>query len=127
MLACVGYMLMQPREDLYQLAFFMTLSAGGLKTRVEEVTQDGRIDIVIEMHSLIYIIELKIDQSPEKAIQQIKDKKYALKYQSSGAAIWAIGISLAGKQRSLKKPAAKEPKKTLPKNAVKALAAELLL
>lgn len=115
-LACIGYKMILALERQYQLIFFMLLSAGGLKTRVEEVTQDGRIDIVVELHKLIYILELKIGDSAENAIQQIKDKDYARKYRKPGDMIWAIGIGVAGKSKDEDKP----------KNAVNDLVVEAL-
>jgi len=115
-LANIGYQLLLSQERQYQLAFFMLLNAGSLRARVEEVTQDGRIDISIEMRHVIYILELKINEAPEKAIAQIKTKDYARKYRHLDLPIWGIGIKLAGKAK----------KETSQKNAVLALFAERL-
>lgn len=113
-LANIGYQLLLSREDQYQLAFFMLLNCGGLRARVEEVTQDGRIDIIIEMHTCVYILELKIDQAAVDAIGQIKNKDYARKYRHLNVPIWAIGLKLAAKQKD----------KDAPRNAVLELLAE---
>ncbi|MBM3886345.1 hypothetical protein FJ364_00285 [Candidatus Dependentiae bacterium] len=115
-LANIGYQLLLSQERQYQIAFFMLLNAGNLRTRIEEVTQDGRIDISVEMRHTIYIIELKIDEAPEKAIAQIKTKDYAKKYRHLDLPIWGIGVKLAGAPK----------KETSKKNAVLALLAERL-
>ncbi len=41
----------------------------------------------------IYIIEFKINQSAKKAIEQIKEKEYALKYGNDKRAICMIGLN----------------------------------
>ena len=53
-----------------------------------------------------FILELKIDSTPEEAIQQIKDKKYALRFQGKTGEkpkytgrILAVGISYSRKTK----------------------------
>jgi len=48
------------------------------------MTSHGRIDMVVELQSVNYVIELKFNQSAEKALAQIEDRKYyeALQYQN---------------------------------------------
>lgn len=115
-LANIGYQLLLSREDQYQLAFFMLFNSGGLRTRVEDVTQDGRIDIVIEMRHCLYIIELKIEQPAAVGIEQIKAKDYVRKFKHMNLPVWAIGIKLAGKKED----------ETAPRNAVLELATEII-
>lgn len=115
-LANIGYQLLLSRENQYQLAFFMFFCAGGLRTRIEEVTQDGRIDIVIEMRQCIYVIELKIEQPAAMGIAQIKAKDYVRKFKHLNLPMWAVGINLAGKSDD----------NSNPRNAVLELAAELI-
>ena len=65
----------------------------GFNIDVEIKTIDGRIDAVVKTDTNIYIIEFKINQSAEKAIKQIKDKKYALKYADDKRPIMLMGIN----------------------------------
>ncbi|MBM3886954.1 hypothetical protein FJ364_03390 [Candidatus Dependentiae bacterium] len=101
-LANAGYQLILSREDQYQLFFVMLLHAGDCLPRVEEVTQDGRIDISITMRHVAYLLELKINGTPQKAIDQIKEKDYARKFRHLKRPIWAIGIKLAGDAKTKK-------------------------
>ena len=52
--------------------------------RVEEHTARGRIDILLETASYVYVMELKLNKTPEEALAQIKDKRYAQAYQQKG-------------------------------------------
>ncbi|MCI9174869.1 MAG: hypothetical protein HFH49_07970 [Lachnospiraceae bacterium] len=69
----------------------------------EDKAGEGYVDFIFypeRKHADAVILELKIDSTPEDAIQQIKDKKYALRFQGKlGEApkytgkILAVGIS----------------------------------
>ncbi len=55
-------------------------------------TNIGRIDCVLQTDDTIYIIEFKLNDSCDAALQQIKDKQYAQKYQNSGKKIVLLGV-----------------------------------
>lgn len=67
----------------------------------EERTSEGRSDIVIKTNDYIYIIELKIDASAEEALQQIKEKQYALPYLHDPRITFLIGINFSTSQRRI--------------------------
>lgn len=48
--------------------------------QVEVPTDHGRIDVVIDLKNQFYLIELKINSTPEIALKQIEDNKYYQKY-----------------------------------------------
>ena len=64
-------------------------------------TIDGRIDAVIKTENNIFIIEFKANQSAEKAIQQIKTKKYALKYANDKREIIMLGINFDTEKKQI--------------------------
>lgn len=80
-----------PQEKYYQSNFYMILRALGVDVQVEVVTNNGRIDAVIESSSTIYLFEFKIDSSAEQALQQIIEKQYFQKYLSNGKHIMLVG------------------------------------
>lgn len=69
----------------------------------EDKAGEGYVDFIfypIKTNADCIILELKVDHSPEEAIQQIKDKKYALRFQGKlgenikyTGRILAVGIS----------------------------------
>ncbi len=57
------------------------------------------MDITVLLPKIVYIFELKMNQSAATAIEQIKDRDYAAKYRASGRHIVAVGIALSTKER----------------------------
>ena len=64
-------------------------------TYIEKEQSYGRLDCCIETVKYVYIFEFKLDGSAEKALQQIEDRGYATEYQSSGKAIYKIGVNIS--------------------------------
>ena len=64
----------------------------------------GRADCVVQTADAVYIFELKLAEngSAEKAVAQIKEKKYAASYQASGKKLVLIGSSFDEKARTIK-------------------------
>ena len=73
----------------------------GLYVKTEYRTSDGRIDIAIETDKYVYIMELKRDQSPELALQQIEAKSYAKPFLASGKQIIKLGINFSSQTRTI--------------------------
>ena len=73
----------------------------GLDVKTEYQTSDGRIDVVIQTDKYIYIIEVKRDQSPETALQQIEAKGYAKPFLASGKHIIKLGINFSSETRTV--------------------------
>lgn len=67
---------LQAEEKDYHGLLQMLFGAAGLKAYSEHVMSHARIDMIIELESVNYLIELKINQSAEKAMEQIKTRKY---------------------------------------------------
>ncbi len=89
------------KEQDYQFLFYAMLKLFGFAIIVEEPTNIGRIDAVITMNDYIYIFEFKINQSAEKALQQIEDKKYYEKYLNSDKKVISVGINFDSKERNI--------------------------
>ena len=91
------------RERGYQIAFHAVLSSLSLeRVEAEDKTSLGRADIAITVRGgLIYIIELKLDESAEEALNQIKEKKYYEKYAKKGNTIHLLGINFSSKERNI--------------------------
>lgn len=68
---------------------------------VEETTNIGRIDAVIQTKKHIFVIEMKINDLASNALKQIKQKKYYQKYQQQKKEIILVGISFDTKQGNI--------------------------
>ena len=64
-------------------------------------TSDGRIDAVVQTDTHVYVLEFKLDESAEEAIQQIQKKGYGEKYQSLEKQIVGFGINFSSTTKSV--------------------------
>ncbi|MBS3954306.1 MAG: ATP-binding protein [Methylomicrobium sp.] len=86
-------------------AFFASLNAA---IRPEDTTNQGQVDMTVELGNFIYVMEIKLDkkpdyqeQTPNPALQQIQDKDYAQKYRQQGKAVFEVGLIFNQQQRNL--------------------------
>ena len=91
--AAIPYTIKIDAEKYYQTIFYIVLKMAGADIIVEQPTNIGRIDAVLQTKSTIFVIEMKIDASAESALQQIKNKKYYQPYESLGKNIILVGIA----------------------------------
>ncbi|MBM3886534.1 AAA family ATPase [Candidatus Dependentiae bacterium] len=88
-------------EKYYQTIFFVICRLLTRQVWVEQATNTGRIDAVIEFEQRIVIVELKVNQSGLAALEQIKEKKYADSYVRSGKEIVLVGINFDSHMRNI--------------------------
>ena len=101
-LASFPYQLfVKARESTYQGMLLGILKGLGFGVHGEKLTNLGRIDLVIEMPQTTYILELKLDSSPENALNQILEKKYHEQFLQKGKEIALIGVNFSSKSRNI--------------------------
>jgi hypothetical protein len=61
----------------------------------------GACDVVIKTPKYIYIVEIKIDSTPEAALQQIEEKGYATPYLTDGKEVIKIGVNFSTETRTV--------------------------
>lgn len=86
----------QHKESYYHSVIFLTFELLGYYADAEVSTSIGRIDAVVRTEKYIFIFEFKVSDTAEKALQQIKDRKYYEKYLSEkeeGKTIYLIGVA----------------------------------
>jgi hypothetical protein len=71
-------------EKFYHGMFFTIAKLIGAKITVEDATNIGFIDAVLEGKCNTYVIEFKRDKTPDEALKQIQDKKYFEKFAIEG-------------------------------------------
>ncbi len=92
----------QGRLELYfQNTMYIMFRMMGLYVKTEYRTSNGRIDITIDTDRYVYVIELKMDQSPETALAQIEEKGYAKPFLASGKQIIKLGINFSSETRTV--------------------------
>jgi hypothetical protein len=88
-------------EQMWQAIVYVVLKALGVGVFGEVETNDGRIDMVVDLPNDIYIIEFKLDKPASEAMEQIKGKDYAGKYALSGKRITLVAISFSSEKRTI--------------------------
>ena len=90
------------QEFSFQRILYVLLTASGFfRVTAEDRQAQGRADLVAETPERIFIFELKVDGTPQEALDQIKAKGYAEPYRHSGKEVHLIGLSFDGKTRQL--------------------------
>lgn len=103
-LASVSYAINHAQEGFFHSNVHLILKLLGFEILSEELTNNGRIDAVIRFSDKLYILEFKFNDNvdlSDEALQQIKDKEYALKFTVDKKDIYGIGISFAKDSRNI--------------------------
>jgi len=104
LIASIQYEFFKQTEQAFQFIFYVTgilLDAKDLLTTAEKRTNRGRIDMLVETMDYIYIMEFKLDQSPEVALQQIKDKDYAEQWATDPRKKILLGVNFSTEIRNI--------------------------
>jgi hypothetical protein len=99
--ANIPYTIQIPEEKYYQTLIYLILKMIGAHITVEQPTNIGRIDAVLETSDTYFIIEFKINTTAAKAIEQIEAKKYYQPYLSLGKKIVLVGIAFDTMTRNI--------------------------
>ena len=68
---------------------------------VEVHTPNGRVDVVMETDDTLYLIELKLNQSAQAAMQQINLKQYDQRFARCGKPIVKVGVNFDAKKGNI--------------------------
>jgi len=87
-------------QSLFSVIFFLARPLLGTS---EMHTSKGRIDMVLRTEKHLYVIEFKVDESAEKAMEQIKENEYHERFlaEKGKVRIHLLGISLSSEKRSI--------------------------
>lgn len=88
-------------EGHYQQALYIIFSLLGIYTDIEVRTPRGRVDLVMRTPTVLYVIELKLNQSADAAIKQIDLKDYPSRFALCGLPIVKVGINFDSEKRTI--------------------------
>lgn len=89
------------REFQQVIYAFFALSGQLGRATLEKQSSDGRIDMVYETLSFVYVFEFKLGENPQSAIDQINSKQYHLQWNADGRKVYKIGVSFSSKSRGI--------------------------
>ena len=83
-------------EERYRLILSTIFNAIGCRVEVEKMIATGRIDMVVETSTFIYVLELKLSNNGgvDAAAEQIKVKQYAEPFKADKRKIIALAVEL---------------------------------
>jgi hypothetical protein len=90
-------------EGYWASVFYSHFAALGLDIVLEDVTNQGRIDMAVKFNGMVWLFEFKVvELVPEgKAIQQLRDKGYADKYRTPGQPVHLVGVEFSRESRNI--------------------------
>ncbi|MEI7580799.1 MAG: AAA family ATPase [bacterium] len=91
--AHIPHQLHVEREAFYHALLQMICYILGADIASEVSVSTGRIDMIIHTQSTVYIFELKLNQSADIALSQIKERRYYEKYLTSTKKILLVGLN----------------------------------
>lgn len=91
--ANVPYFLYEKYPDkCFHAAIHLLFTYMGIRIHSEVCTSEGRADSMVETPTRVYLLEYKLDQSPEAALKQIKQKKYNRSAWRLGKPVVGVGV-----------------------------------
>jgi len=88
-------------EGYYQSLLYVLFSLMCRYVQVEVRTPRGRADIVLESPHKVYVIEIKLNGSSTKAMEQINMKDYSKRFVLCGKPIVKVGVNFAAETRNI--------------------------
>lgn len=91
----------ESREAFYKLLIYMAFSMLNSIVDTEVKSVLGRADVVIQTNADIFVLELKVDDTAENALQQIGSKGYTIPYEADGRKLTKCGICISSSARNI--------------------------
>ena len=82
-------------EGFYEYTFYLIFSMLNVYARTQVKCAGGRVDMVVWMPDVIYVLELKVNDTAQSALQQINNNRYAAPYSSDNRKVVKIGVKFA--------------------------------
>lgn len=93
LIASIPYQLHGKSEGYYHSLLHLIADMLGIEGQSEISTREGRIDFAVQTKSRVFVFEFKYNNTPQKALDQIIQKKYANKYKRFSKPITLVGVA----------------------------------
>jgi hypothetical protein len=88
-------------EAYYHRIFYFFFRMLHNEVTAEVRSAKGATDVVVKTPKYIYVIEIKINATPEAALQQIEDNGYATPYLTDGRELVKLGVNFSTDTRTI--------------------------
>ncbi len=89
----VPYQLHVKEEKFYHALLQVTCGAAGIKAQSEYSISHGRIDLLLDLPNVLYVVEIKLNASAEIALEQIEERRYYEPFLGKGKPIVLLGLA----------------------------------
>jgi hypothetical protein len=91
----------EKREAHYHILFYFFFRMLSNEVNAEVRNAVGATDVIIKTPKYIYIVEIKIDATPDVALAQIEAKGYATPFLADGRKLVRIGVNFSTTSRTI--------------------------
>ena len=91
----------EKKEAYFKRLFYIVFSFMNVQIYTEVMNSEGRTDALLYLGDTVYIVEAKLDSSPQEALNQIEEKGYADRFAGSGKNIVRLGLNFSSKTRTI--------------------------
>ncbi|MBP5640978.1 MAG: AAA family ATPase [Victivallales bacterium] len=88
-------------EFSYERVLMTLLMSQAIQCKVEDHQANGQADIIAVHPCGVYIFELKVGESADVALAQVRHKNYDTPYRAQDLPIWLVGLNFDCKTRQL--------------------------
>ena len=89
------------KEQHYQNIIYLIFQLLGYRITTEYKTNRGRIDAIIQVPNAVYILEFKLNQTAQIAIDQIHEKRYYDRFTNQNKPVYLIGINFSDEIKNI--------------------------
>ena len=82
-------------EGFYEYTFYLIFNMLNVYCRTQVKCSKGRVDMVVWMPNVIYVLELKVNGTAQAALLQINDRGYAAPFASDGRKVVKVGVKFS--------------------------------
>lgn len=101
-LSDIPYELSRCKPEIYfENNLYIIFKLLGFAVDAEYRTASGRIDLLLRTDRFIYLMELKLNGTPEEALSQIDSKDYLIPFTCDDHRLFKIGISFSSATRNI--------------------------
>lgn len=100
-LAAIPYDMAPKCEKDFQTVLFLAFKVAGIRVSSEVRTSAGRVDLVVESATTVYVMELKYGGTAEEALAQIDSKGYCVPWEAGNKRVVKVGASFDPEQRTV--------------------------
>ncbi len=88
-------------EGYFHTIVYLLISYMQVQVRAELTRHKGRIDLLAETDKYLYLMEFKLDETAGNALEQIKQREYALAYKRFPKTVLLVGITFSSSERNV--------------------------